>query len=142
MKIVLAMLADAANISQEGKLNLLGAFRSVYAQQMPCVVPKFTLVLVFRLDFDEKEKTHDCWVRIADADQQEIYKSGPYAFRVPSSDPSTTPECQVLINFQMLQIFQFGPHVVELYVDREPKDGKPDHEIELILSPYPPPFVA
>ncbi len=142
MKIVLAMLADAANISQEGKLNLLGAFRSVFTPQVPCVVPKFTLVLVFRLDFEEKEKTHECWIRIADADQQEIFKSGPYAFRVPASDPSTNPECQVLINFQMLQIYQFGSHVVELYVDREPKEGKPDHELELILSPYPPPLGA
>jgi hypothetical protein len=46
--VTLALLADAANISREGKLNVLGAFSQIIAPEFPYDHPMMTLVL--RLD--------------------------------------------------------------------------------------------
>ena len=44
----MALIADEANISQEGKLNVLGAFDRIAATSFPMVHPK--MVFLFRLE--------------------------------------------------------------------------------------------
>jgi hypothetical protein len=48
MIVSFAMFADAANISQEGKLNILGVFDAVQVQGMPAVHPRAHLVVRFK----------------------------------------------------------------------------------------------
>ena len=45
MHISFALFADAANLSQEGKLNVLGAFDAVQVATLPAVHPRATLVV-------------------------------------------------------------------------------------------------
>ena len=45
MHVSFALFADAANLSQEGKLNILGVFDAVQVANMPTVHPRATLVL-------------------------------------------------------------------------------------------------
>ena len=45
MHVSFALFADAANLSQEGKLNILGVFDAVQVASMPTVHPRATLVL-------------------------------------------------------------------------------------------------
>ena len=45
MDVTLALVADAANRSQEGKLNILGAFANLYATTYPVRHPEMQLVL-------------------------------------------------------------------------------------------------
>lgn len=44
MRIAFALLADAANLSQEGKLNILGVFDAVHVATLPAVHPRAHLV--------------------------------------------------------------------------------------------------
>ena len=39
MQVPLAVLADSANVSQEGKLNIMGIFTQINAQSLPCDTP-------------------------------------------------------------------------------------------------------
>ena len=48
MIVSFAMFADAANISQEGKLNILGVFDAVQVGTMPAVHPRAHLVVRFK----------------------------------------------------------------------------------------------
>ena len=48
MIVSFAMFADAANISQEGKLNILGVFDAVQVGSMPAVHPRAHLVVRFK----------------------------------------------------------------------------------------------
>ena len=50
MKIPMAFLADEANISQEGKLNVLGIFDRIAAAEFPVVHPR--MVFAFRVQAD------------------------------------------------------------------------------------------
>lgn len=45
MHVSFALFADAANISQEGKLNILGVFDAVQVAQLPALHPRTTFVL-------------------------------------------------------------------------------------------------
>jgi hypothetical protein len=48
MHIAFALFADAANLSQEGKLNILGVFDALQVGSLPAVHPRATLVLRFK----------------------------------------------------------------------------------------------
>jgi len=45
MHVSFALFADAANISQEGKLNILGVFDAVHVGQFPALHPRATFVV-------------------------------------------------------------------------------------------------
>ena len=45
MHVSFALFADAANLSQEGKLNVLGVFDAVHVAQFPALHPRATLVV-------------------------------------------------------------------------------------------------
>ncbi len=45
MHIAFALFADAANLSQEGKLNILGVFDTLHVGALPTLHPRATLVV-------------------------------------------------------------------------------------------------
>ena len=45
MHVQFALFADAANVSQEGKLNILGVFDALHVGQLPTVHPRATYVV-------------------------------------------------------------------------------------------------
>ena len=45
MHVSFALFADAANISQEGKLNILGVFDAIHVGQLPALHPRATFVI-------------------------------------------------------------------------------------------------
>ena len=45
MHVSFALFADAANLSQEGKLNILGVFDAVQVATLPTIHPRATLVV-------------------------------------------------------------------------------------------------
>ena len=53
MYISFALFADAANLSQEGKLNILGVFDAVQVGELPTVHPRTTLVLRLKAEAED-----------------------------------------------------------------------------------------
>jgi hypothetical protein len=45
MHVQFALFADAANVSQEGKLNILGVFDALHVGQLPAIHPRATYVV-------------------------------------------------------------------------------------------------
>ncbi len=65
MKPQLAVIADSANLSQEGKLNVLGVFNTVYAADVPVTHPILWFVAQMEIgaaDFGE----HDLLLQLVD----------------------------------------------------------------------------
>jgi hypothetical protein len=50
MQLRIAALADYTNITQNGKLNILGIFSQIQASQIPAVHPQMQLVLQFSFE--------------------------------------------------------------------------------------------
>jgi Family of unknown function (DUF6941) len=72
MKIVLAVLADAANVSQEGKLNILGNFANINASDFPARHPQMQLVLRMEASAAEVGGEKKMEVILMDADGKSI----------------------------------------------------------------------
>ena len=86
MEVTLALLADAANISQQGKLNVLGAFTNISAQSFPARHPQMQLVLEISGSPSEIGGSKHLEVRLLDADGQQL--GGIEAdFAIPASVP-------------------------------------------------------
>lgn len=61
MEVAYALIADSANVSIGGKLNILGAFDIIFAKEFPCFHPSMVLAFMLRAEFDDRQ-----------ADKQEI----------------------------------------------------------------------
>lgn len=67
MHVRLAVLADAANQSSDGKLNVLGEFNVIWASSLPVVWPRMFLVLKLEAEPGEPPKRR-LRMRILDED--------------------------------------------------------------------------
>lgn len=71
MEIKIAVLADAANVSQENKLNITGIFNRIASSTYPLVWP--SMYLVVRLNAHPSEAgMHNLLIRVADEDGLEV----------------------------------------------------------------------
>lgn len=72
----MALIADEANLSQEGKLNILGAFDRLVAAGFPTVHPK--MVFVFRLEarYGDGGRSVPVRVRLMDEDGGTLFEAG------------------------------------------------------------------
>ena len=68
MNVTLALLADSANVSQEGKLNVLGSFDNINANAFPCVHPQMVLVMRFDASRAEIGRTKQMEIQLVDPD--------------------------------------------------------------------------
>ncbi|MBF6592351.1 MAG: hypothetical protein IVW57_17710, partial [Ktedonobacterales bacterium] len=63
MKLAYAILADAAQLGQDGKVSLLGGdFDTINAATFPLTHPALSLVM--RLDFEPREAEREYWLRV------------------------------------------------------------------------------
>jgi hypothetical protein len=74
MHVSFALFADAANLSQEGKLNILGVFDAVQVATLPTVHPRAHLVV--RLKGTRADVgTHSMTLRWLNPDDEELWSS-------------------------------------------------------------------
>lgn len=98
MDLTLALLADCANVSRDGKLNIMGIFEQIFAAQFPAVHP--SMQLVTRVEATPFETgTHAVRVAFSDADAREL-------FAVPGT--LAVPESRAGENVSVNQIFVFN----------------------------------
>lgn len=74
MRVDLAVLADYAATTQEGKMIIAGIFDRIAAPKLPWMHPSMTLVVRIKLDPGE-EGTHELDVRCVDPDGKEFLPS-------------------------------------------------------------------
>ena len=72
MDVPLAVLADAANVSREGKLNIFGIFNRLWSVNFPAQHPQMQLVMVFQADVGEAEAKKAVNILLKDADGKKL----------------------------------------------------------------------
>ena len=90
MDVTLALLADSANVSQEGKLNILGSFNNVNSAVFPCVHPQMVLVMRFEASRAEIGQSKQLEIRLMDPDGSTL-GSVTGSFDVPDAPPGDEP---------------------------------------------------
>jgi Family of unknown function (DUF6941) len=73
MRVTFAVLADAANTTREGKLNIMGIFDSIQAKEIPVIHPQMQLVIRFEADSAESGKAQNVEVHLMDEDGKKLF---------------------------------------------------------------------
>ena len=74
MQVKLALLADYANVTAEGKLNILGIFDRIRVQDVPVVHPQMHLILRLEAHAAERGRSHPVEIRLHDPDGQTVFE--------------------------------------------------------------------
>ncbi len=130
MEVSLALLADCANISREGKLNVLGIFNTVCAQSLPSGVIS-TLVLRFVADPAEKGARKNVEFKLLDPDGKQV-ASQSGELQLPPEWPPGMFTLDLLSPTPWVQFHQYGPHRLVILVGGETKCS-----VDLIVAPPP-----
>ena len=110
-----ALFADAANLSQEGKLNVLGVFDALHVGSVPAVHPRATLVVRLKASPDDAG-THALSFSWMSPDGAEIWSSNGEV-EVHAPPPGTVEVDIPVIAAIDLPISEGGLHVMRVELD-------------------------
>ena len=117
MDVSLALLADAANTSRDGKLNLLGIFDAIQAPTFPTTHPSMTLVLRLEASAADGDRAHDLDVRFIDADGARLFKIDARVVVPPGMEPGQPHQFTHPIQINGLALKRPGQYAFEVRVD-------------------------
>lgn len=75
MKIPMAFLADEANISQEGKLNVLGIFDRIASVEFPVIHPRMVFAFRVQAEFADGGRSFPVQVTMEDEDDNILFEA-------------------------------------------------------------------
>jgi hypothetical protein len=115
MNIQVAVLCDAAT-DYAGKLNVLGTFDTIVAQQLPAVHPQCTVAL--RLAFDRSEEgRHQVAVNFVDDDGREVMARINMPIEVQLPPEAIFAARNFIINIQQMKFSRPGHYAIGLLLD-------------------------
>ena len=131
MNIQVAVLCDAATNDNE-KLNLLGAFDTIYAQQLPAIHPQCSVAL--RLTFTPGDEGHHrVTLNFVNADGHAIMAPMDLPVSVTLPDDAHFLTRNFIVNIQQLKFNEPGMFSLDVLLD-----GRPHASIPLLVKLSPP----
>lgn len=133
MQLRIAALADYTNVTDNGKLNILGIFSQIHAAQVPAVHPQMQFVAQFAF---EPMEAGDKSIRIVlqDADANELLTMEGHLNLQGSGSPDPLVVNQILI-LQNVVFPQYGSYEFVIEVDGE---TLPAHvPVDILPAPTP-----
>lgn len=121
MELKVFLLADYVNVGND-KLNILGVFDTITANQFPFTFPSMHLAIKLATLQEEYDLEHTIKVLFVDEDEEEIAK-GEGKFTIPGSDTGHSSEATLNFAIAMRDIVFEKPsnHEVRLIVDDDLK---------------------
>lgn len=125
MDITLALLADAANVSQEGKLNILGAFSNINTSVVPARHPEMQLVLAMEASPAESGMTKQFEVKVLDEDGMQV-GGLKGSFKLPSpAKPGSRLRMQSVLRITDAVFPKEGDYTFAILIDGDTKKEIP-----------------
>lgn len=130
VKVALALLADYANVSREGKLNILGIFDRVNAQNLPAIHPQMQLIMTLEADRGDADKEHKIEIELIDADGTKLFSIGG-SLRFGPPPPGEQVRINHIIQLNNLQFNHFGTYEFKILMNNEVRGSIPLSVVEL-----------
>ena len=130
MNIESFLLCDAAT-DQLGKLNVLGAFDSIFAKEFPVRYRQCSIASRIRFSKIE-DGEHMVRIFIIDADGNSIGPKLEGNIKVHIGDNLSTVAVNLILNIQNLEFKQYGQYQIDLAVD-----GNVRASLPLYVRPVP-----
>ncbi|MHB1311423.1 MAG: DUF6941 family protein [Gemmatimonadaceae bacterium] len=112
-----ALFADAANLSQEGKLNVLGVFDALHVASVPAVHPRATLVVRLKASAEDVG-THSLSFAWIGPTGDEIWSSSGEVEVHPPPPGAAEVDIPVIAAID-LPIADIGQHMMRVELDAE-----------------------
>lgn len=123
MKVSLALLADFANVTADGKLNILGIFQAVIPPQFPYVHGQMHLILSFEADRLEIGKKKKLEISFRDADGKSFFTiSGDMEIPSPSLQIPGPITMNHILAMNGMRFERPGSYEFVVLIDGEPKE--------------------
>lgn len=125
MQVTLGLVADSANVSQEGKLNILGIFDTIYAFNFPCKHNQMTLITKIQAELtDAHHIDRKIKITLVDEHTNPTFSiDGKFNFKnTPEGERGTTSSIIVITN---LLFEKPGNYFFKISIDGEEKGEIP-----------------
>lgn len=131
MEIRLAVLADYAATTAEGKLVIAGVFDKLFAAELPAAHPRVSLA--FRVHvLPEEGREHALKVQYVDPDGNKLLElGGPIPLQ--QFDAERGADAQFVISFEPLPVNALGRHAFDIFIDDRYEETVSLEVIELKL---------
>ena len=130
MDIQIAILCDAAT-DNNGKLNILGTFDTIYSAQLPATHPQCSIAL--RMTFSKGEEGHHK-VRLSfgDEDGKPVMQIPDIPLEVVLPEDTIFISRNVVVNIQQLKFEKPGLYSIDIAMD-----GRQEGSIPLLVKQMP-----
>lgn len=119
MEITFAVLADYANVSREGKLNVMGIFDRVFARQIPSRFPPMQLVVRLEAQPTDLDREHAIRIQLSDPAGAALFDiNGTFT---PRGEPGQAVSVNHVVGLADLPLQTTGVHAFSIWVDGERK---------------------
>lgn len=119
MQVPLAVLADYANLTLDGKLNIMGIFQGITAPNVPITHPQMQLVILFQVEPAERGKRKEIEITLLDADGAALLKLGQEII-IPENIPANTQLPQIA-QINGISFNKYGDYAFHILVNGETK---------------------
>lgn len=124
MNMSMAVLADGANVTREGKLNIFGIFSVLGAASFPAVHPQMQLVLGFEATKAEEGKTKEVEVQLMNADGKRVFAlSG--RLTIPTGESGYPPRMGHILALSGVRFEEPGDYSFHILVGGDEKGRVP-----------------
>lgn len=132
MDIQVAVLCDAAT-DYNGKLNFLGAFDTIFTNQLPATHPQCSIAL--RMTFSKVEEgSHKVKLNFVDEDGKLVMPSIDIPIEVAVPDDTIFVSRNFIINIQQVKFDKAGLYSIDIAMD-----GRQEGSIPLLVKKMPAP---
>ena len=116
MEVTIAVVADAANISRDDKLNLLGVFREIRSPGFPAQHPFMQMVLRFNAGADEFGEQRTLVIVLIDEDGSELGRREG-RLRIPPADAGEHAVWDLIVPFANLSFPAAGRYAFRIMLN-------------------------
>jgi len=138
MRVPFAVLADGANISREGKLNILGIFDTIFARKFPVTHAEMKLVFRIEAAASEAGMNHRVEIKLIDEEGKALLAMKANVVPRPSPSGKTLKMDQVL-SLRNVTFKKPGQYFFSVTIDDEQKAAVRLRVAELPARAVPPP---
>ena len=118
MIVRMALLADYANVSREGKLNVLGIFHNLNTASLPAQHPMMQLVLMLEGHTGDVDREQQIEIRLMAPSGKDVFKMEGAFVVGAAGDGSTVIRSQQILSIAGLTFTEEGGHIFYVYLNK------------------------
>ena len=116
METEIFTLCDAATADQQGKLNLLGTFDTIFAPALPVTYSFCSIAIRLRFERIEQGK-HHLSLHLIDDDGRDVMEPLEGDLLIEFGEGDTTCAAGMVLNLQNLKLEHWGEYCIALTID-------------------------